>query len=82
MLLNSKQITNIDRLGLAMTMLAIKDYKNLLKGKKVFEEDRITSKEEIETFFLSPEYEYMTGYNGKKIVSWLRNHMVLKKEKI
>lgn len=82
MLLNSKQITNIDRLGLAMTMLAIKDYKNLLKGKKVFEEDRITSKEEIETFFLSPEYEYMTGYNGKKIVFWLRNHMVLKKEKI
>lgn len=82
MLANSKQITNIDRLGLAMTMLAIKDYKNLLKGKKVFEEDRITSKEEIETFFLSPEYEYMAGYNGKKIVFWLRNHMVLKKEKI
>ena len=76
MLANSKQITNIDRLGLAMTMLAIKDYKNLLK------EDRITSKEEIETFFLSPEYEYMAGYNGKKIVFWLRNHMVLKKEKI
>lgn len=82
MLLSSKQITNIDRLGLAMTMLAIKDYKNLLKGKKVFEEDRITSKEEIETFFLSPEYEYVTGYNCKKIVLWLRNHMVLKKEKI
>ena len=39
------------------------------------------TKEEIEAFFLSPEYEYVTGYNGKKIVCWLKNH-TLKNEKI
>lgn len=82
MTLDSKQITNIDCLGMAMTRWAIKDYKNLLKGKKIFKEERTISKEEIEAFFLSPNYDYITGYNGKKIVSWLRNHMVLKKEKI
>ena len=81
MLLNSKQITNIDRLWLAMTKLAIKDYRDILKCRKPFKEEKVLTKEEIEAFFLSPEYEYVTGYNGKKIVSWLREYTVINMRK-
>lgn len=81
MMQNSKQITNIDLLWLAMTKLAIKDYRDILKCRKPFKEEKVLTKEEIEAFFMSPEYEYVTGYNGKKIVCWLKKH-TLKNEKI